>query len=280
MIIAMLRRRPSPTAALLVVSLVLFLIGVAGIADAATGGNFILGQPNTADAQTELTANIAGPALRVTNNGTDPAATGLVVNVASGHSPLRVNSATRVANLNADKVDGLDANALQRRVTGGCPAGQSIIVVNADGTVQCSAKAGDADLLDGYDSSAFVRGPGQVYKGAVALQPYGQGWFAVLSTSTPNLTVGYNCPANLANNGVVVLRNDSNELVNVFSDNGGTNPEYRQLNANGDRWDQAAAATGEHITFQVQGSQVTTIELFSVHRSTDCHIEVEAVVAR
>jgi hypothetical protein len=262
--------------------LVIFLAGVAGVADAATGGNFILGQSNAADAKTILSAPLAGPAMQVNNSSTGVGATALQLTVAAGKPPLTVNSGAKVTNLNADRIDSLDSTAFQRRLTQSCPIGWSIAVVNADGTVACTSKASDADRLDGIDSSSFVMGPGQVYRGARAVPQNSGGYFTVLNTTTPNLTVGYNCPADLTTNGVLVFINNSPELVNVFSDNGSTNPEYRQLGANGGRWDQFSAPGGEHITLQVQGSQVTTLEIFSAHRapSSDCHIEVEAVVAR
>jgi hypothetical protein len=276
------RRRPSAAIALLILSLVIFLSGVAGVADAATGGNFILGQSNTASSKTVLTAPLAGPAMQVSNSSTATGATGLQLTVASGKPPLTVNSTGKVTNLNVDRIDNLDSTAFQRRLTQSCPIGWSIAVVNADGTVACTSKASDADRLDGLDSSSFVMGPGQVYRGARAIGQNSGGYLPVLTTSTPSLTVAYSCPADLNNNGVLVFINNSNELVNVFSDNGSTNPEYRQLAANGGRWDQFAAPAGEHITIQVQGSQVTTFQIFSAHRpaSSDCHVETEAVVAR
>ena len=71
------------------------------------------------------------------------------------------------------------------------------------------------------------------------------------------------------------------ETVNVFSDNGGANPNaYRQL-INEDFISQSAAASGEHITFQVQGAGMVTIEVFSMHRSSDskCHVQAQGVYA-
>ena len=40
--------------------------------------------------------------------------------------------------------------------------------------------------------------------------------------------------------------------------------------------------TGERITFQVQGTYVATIEVFSVHRTSDnkCHVQAQALVTR
>ena len=71
------------------------LLGVATTALGATGRNFILGRANGADAVSLLTANVAGPALNLINNSTDPSATALNLHVASGHPPLKVNSPRR-----------------------------------------------------------------------------------------------------------------------------------------------------------------------------------------
>jgi hypothetical protein len=95
-------------------TLALFLVLAGGTTLAATGGNFVLGQPNSADQTTSLTrtgAN-AGKGLQVTNTSTGAGATALGLNVASGHPPFTVNSGTKVANLNADKLDGFDRSQL------------------------------------------------------------------------------------------------------------------------------------------------------------------------
>ena len=51
------------------------VLGAASAAMGATGGNFILGKANAANAASKLTASIAGPALALVNNSTDAAAT-------------------------------------------------------------------------------------------------------------------------------------------------------------------------------------------------------------
>src|SRR5436190_8214505 len=94
-------------------TLALFLVLAGGTTLAATGGNFILGQSNSASSTTSLTrtgAN-AGKGLQVTNTSTAAGATALGLNVASGHAPFTVNSGTKVTNLNADKLDGIDSSA-------------------------------------------------------------------------------------------------------------------------------------------------------------------------
>jgi hypothetical protein len=75
---------------------------------AATGGNFILGKLNTADATSSLSSSVGGgsPALAATNTGGGPAASFTVNNTTI--APFKVNSHARVAGLNADQIDGID----------------------------------------------------------------------------------------------------------------------------------------------------------------------------
>ncbi len=89
------------------------VLGAATTALSATGGNFILGQPNSADAPTTLTwtgnTDISKSALVLKNiNGGFP----LQLQAGDGIAPMKVNSATKVAKLNADKLDGKDASAI------------------------------------------------------------------------------------------------------------------------------------------------------------------------
>src|ERR671912_816271 len=90
------------------------IFGVATSAFGANGGNFILGSlNNTATAITKLTGTVGGgPALQVSNPSTATGSTALDLQVATGKAPMKVNSGTKVANLNSDKVDGLDASQL------------------------------------------------------------------------------------------------------------------------------------------------------------------------
>jgi hypothetical protein len=65
-------------------------------------------------ARTALVANFNGTALQLSNTSAGAAATALTLSVAAGHPPMKVNTATKVTNLNADYVDGLDSNTLTR----------------------------------------------------------------------------------------------------------------------------------------------------------------------
>lgn len=109
-----------------VVTLALVL-GVASAALGANGQNFILGSlNNTATAITKLTGNVNGPAMQVQNTNAGTNDTALSLNVQPGEAPMRVNSATKVTDLNADKLDGLDSGQIGE---------QEWAVVNADGSL-------------------------------------------------------------------------------------------------------------------------------------------------
>jgi hypothetical protein len=104
------------------------VLGVASMAFGANGQNFILGKLNNAATRvTGLVGNVDGAAaLRVTNPNAGTNDTALDLRVQAGEAPMKVNSATRVANLNAatagradnaqnaDQLDGVDSAALIR----------------------------------------------------------------------------------------------------------------------------------------------------------------------
>jgi hypothetical protein len=128
------RRLPSPA---MVVALLALAVALSGTAIAATGGNFILGQANTATSQSTLTANLAGKSLQIVNTSTDPAATPLNLKAAATNPPFTTNSKTKVANLNADLLDGVNSSKLQHRISAACGARQAIYSVASDGTPGC-----------------------------------------------------------------------------------------------------------------------------------------------
>lgn len=106
------KRRPSPAA---IIALLALFVSLGGVGVAATGGNFILGQSNTAGSKTSLTAGINDKALAITNNNTGSNAGALALSVAAGKPPIVLSSGTgKVPGLNADKLDGLDSSAFAR----------------------------------------------------------------------------------------------------------------------------------------------------------------------
>jgi hypothetical protein len=98
-------RRPSHST---VVAYLALFVALGGTTYAATGGNFILGQSNSASSTTALSAGVTGPAFKVTNTSTGAAAS---FNAAAGRPALAVNNAAKVTKLNADLLDGKDSTA-------------------------------------------------------------------------------------------------------------------------------------------------------------------------
>src|SRR2546423_4177311 len=114
------RRSRRPSHATVVAYGALF-VALGGTALATTQG-FILGATNRVNAASEVTNvkadntqnPIASPLLTLENLTTGTGATALALNVASGKPPFSTNSPTRVTNLNADKLDGLDSSKYAR----------------------------------------------------------------------------------------------------------------------------------------------------------------------
>ena len=98
----------------LAISLLALFVALGGVGYSATGGNFLLGKTNTATTQTRLVAPLGAAAFRVDNDSTLSTATGIRIVTNAARPPLIVNSSAKVANLNADLLDGLDPVAFSR----------------------------------------------------------------------------------------------------------------------------------------------------------------------
>jgi hypothetical protein len=118
---------------LAVVVALTLLGGSTALAGTGVGGVFNLGKTNTVNAITKLVGGVPGAGLVIVNNSTDPAATALNLQVEPGKAPMTVNSSAKVANLNADQLDG-------KSDTDFYAAG---------------SKVADSESLDGKDFSAF-----------------------------------------------------------------------------------------------------------------------------
>jgi hypothetical protein len=95
-------------------ALVLALVfGVASMALGANGQAWILGRGNAATAITKLAgaAGVDGPMLQLINNNAGANDTALDLRVQAGEAPMSVNSGTKVADLNSDRLDGKDQSA-------------------------------------------------------------------------------------------------------------------------------------------------------------------------
>lgn len=112
--------------AALVVATLSLVVAMSGAAVAVTGRSVILGAGNSATRTTGI-SNTKG--------------TPISLNAGRGAAPIEVNSATKVTNLNADRVDGIDgsqlalASQLPPDLSGytimiagnSCPAGSSVV---------------------------------------------------------------------------------------------------------------------------------------------------------
>jgi hypothetical protein len=130
-------------------ALILALVfGVATMALGANGEPFLLGKGNAASLLTRLTGDVDGPAMQVTNKNAGDNDTALSLSVQRGEAPIEVNSAAKVADLNADRVDGKDATDL---LPGGTvPTGATI-----RGNYEIDGHASAAGELVGGDSISF-----------------------------------------------------------------------------------------------------------------------------
>src|SRR4051794_18006914 len=92
---------------------VALVVAFASSGTAAAVSYLVLGTANTSSATTTLKSAANAPVLQLTNTNTagGAGARGLAITVPPGRPPMSVNSSTRVANLNADKLDNLDSSA-------------------------------------------------------------------------------------------------------------------------------------------------------------------------
>lgn len=95
----------------------------------------------------KLVGSVAGPSLKVDNNSAEASATALDLQVQPGKAPMKVNSDRRVANLNADKLDGQDASAFMPAKTYRADRPIAVDVVFST-AVQCDA--GDLALSSAW----------------------------------------------------------------------------------------------------------------------------------
>jgi hypothetical protein len=126
----------------------------AAVAGNGVGGVFNLGQGNTVDQTTALSgAPVGKPSLKLTNSSTAAGATALSLNVASGLPPFSVNSNTKVAKLNADKLDGFDSTGfLPNQVP------LSLSGSTATGAIVSASNSGNANGFQGTSNAGLASG--------------------------------------------------------------------------------------------------------------------------
>jgi hypothetical protein len=124
----------------------------------ANGQNLVLGSlNNAATAVTKLAGNADGAALQVVNPNAGTDDTALDLRVQAGEAPMRVNSNTKVANLNSDTLDGKSSELFWSGKT----YDREQFFDNSSGTdtfatVRCDG--GDSAIGGGYDGLATNEG--------------------------------------------------------------------------------------------------------------------------
>lgn len=145
-----------PSASMVVAGAALF-VALGGVGVAATGGNFILGTPNTSENTTELSSGVTtGPTLELSNTGNRPAAK---FDAGNGAQPFIVGNGVKVSNLNVDKLDGLSSESFTQG--GGrfytahrdsVALGTSGTLLDIPGAIKVTYRCGDPT----YGDKAFV----------------------------------------------------------------------------------------------------------------------------
>lgn len=209
------------------------LFGVATTAMGANGSPFLLGKKNVETAISTLVNKGPGPALNLVVGANQP--------------PMKVNSSAKVANLNADGLDGKDSTQFVQG-TGSVERGQ--VAVPAGVNNQTILTLSNPDIRLSYYCPSDV-----LQNGALMLTNTGSENLNVLSDRATDSSqpVQYR-----------VVPPESEDI-------GGFNQPQR-----------TTAAAGDHLTIGVQGQSQATINVFTVHRpnSNDCHVQAQAVVSR
>jgi hypothetical protein len=180
-------RRPSPA---MLVALAALFIALGGAGMAATGGNFILGQSNSANNTSALDSGVTtGPALVVSNTGGKPAAR---LNTPSGVAPFVVNNTTKVQSLNADLLDGFDSGGFVRgrgtflanRLVSAPSATRTLLTIPGLGYLQAICTSGTSSVNWVNDTGTNVNLWRNTYDKDFEATFLGPGNFAVVDLSS------------------------------------------------------------------------------------------------
>jgi hypothetical protein len=134
-------------------------VGLASTALAGTGigARFDLGKTNAVNAVTRLVGSVGGPSLTIDNDSANGAATALHLQVEAGKAPMKVNSGAKVADLNADEVDGKSASEIG--VNGLAPVAARSATDSSSPKVQdASCPTGKVVVGMGYDIAGAKSG--------------------------------------------------------------------------------------------------------------------------
>jgi hypothetical protein len=132
------------------------LIAATALAGTGIGAVFNLGKTNKVNRQSTLQGEADNQLLRVNNKGGGPA---LSLLTEPGVQPFTTNSTTTVGNLSAGLLDGKDSTeflAADGKAVDAAHADTADTAITA-GQANTATNAGNSNLLDGLDSSDFVK---------------------------------------------------------------------------------------------------------------------------
>jgi len=143
-------------------------------------------------------------------------------------------------------------------------------------------EATDATELGGVAANGYMRGEGTVARHSEVLHPGNQSrhygpidWF----------TVSHICPSNVSVDPSLFVINRADQKINVFEDNGGTDPVYHELDATGTgNWfflsPTAVAGDLTILTASHPDGRVATAYVSTLRRANnDCLFQLQITVA-
>jgi hypothetical protein len=149
--------------------------------------------------------------------------------------------------------------------------------------LRATAKAADAERLDGLDSTQFIQGSGQAIGAAIAVpvntfQSHRLVEFGTLA-SNDYFGVYFRCTSTSTD--AIFIQNFGTSAVNLFFESGGANPDYHQIAGNRGSVEFPASKTGDSFHLQIHGPfGLATLEIATVHRANDCHAQAQGVLTK
>jgi hypothetical protein len=145
------------TAFVVLALIVAVVLGAASTAQAHDGDTrlFHLNHSNAVSAINQLVGSVVGPILRIDNNSTGAGATALDLQVEPGKAPMTVNSSAKVANLNADQLDGKDSTQFLSAEPYTVPNTDSVLGGATNQSILVKCDQGDIALSGGADGIEY-----------------------------------------------------------------------------------------------------------------------------
>jgi hypothetical protein len=212
----LLKGGPSPA---LVISCIALFMALGSVGYSATGGNFILGNANTAENTSALSSGVTtGPTMNVTNTGGRSAAR---FTANAGITPFSVSNTTKIGSLNSDLLDSLDSTAFLRATA------------NAGGDL--SGPFGNLQLNAGVVTSAEVLD--DTAGGGLNPEDLGINSVGALEIQTDGVSA-----SEIANDSI-----DSGEVVDFGLSNQDIGVLFAEVNASGTIANSSGGVTGSKI---------------------------------